>query len=228
MADIEVSENGPFGVHGLELVRLRYNAADDSREQEWVERFPIDVSERADERGTYWLCRCGQSADKPFCDGSHRGGRPGTEPFDGREHALTSSYRERATIWEGPGGVVRGGAKLCSHAGFCTADGSGPWDMVKSDDAHTHAAMRTMVDHCPSGTLTRAESVDDHDIEHDLPLRVAIVDDGPIFVTGGASVRGTAGIDYEVRNRITLCRCGRSGQMPFCDGTHEEIGFADS
>jgi CDGSH-type Zn-finger protein len=35
------------------------------------------------------------------------------------------------------------------------------------------------------------------------------------------------GSPYEVRNRQTLCRCGGSGNKPFCDGTHRINGFAD-
>jgi CDGSH-type Zn-finger protein len=32
---------------------------------------------------------------------------------------------------------------------------------------------------------------------------------------------------YEVRNRVTLCRCGKSRNKPFCDGTHIDINFSD-
>lgn len=50
---ITVGADGPYEVNG----RVRILAADGSL---------IEESERA------WLCRCGASAKKPMCDGSHR------------------------------------------------------------------------------------------------------------------------------------------------------------
>lgn len=33
------------------------------------------------------------------------------------------------------------------------------------------------------------------------------------------------GNKYETESAIALCRCGRSSEKPFCDGTHEDIDF---
>jgi CDGSH-type Zn-finger protein len=41
-------------------------------------------------------------------------------------------------------------------------------------------------------------------------------------VKGGIPVESSDGTMYDVRNRVTLCRCGRSMNKPFCDGGHEE------
>jgi CDGSH-type Zn-finger protein len=39
------------------------------------------------------------------------------------------------------------------------------------------------------------------------------------------AVTSADGRDYEVRNRVTLCRCGSSRNKPFCDGSHVTIRF---
>jgi len=36
-----------------------------------------------------------------------------------------------------------------------------------------------------------------------------------VIVAGSAD-----GFVYEIRNRVTLCHCGYSGNKPFCDGSH--------
>ena len=50
---------------------------------------------------------------------------------------------------------------------------------------------------------------------------------GPLWVRGGIPVTGADGGQYEVRKRVTLCRCGQSKNKPFCDGSHIEAGFKD-
>jgi CDGSH-type Zn-finger protein len=46
-------------------------------------------------------------------------------------------------------------------------------------------------------------------------------------VKGGVPVESADGTVYEVRNRVTLCRCGKSTNKPFCDGTHIDVNFKD-
>ena len=50
---------------------------------------------------------------------------------------------------------------------------------------------------------------------------------GPIWVKGGIRIEGADGKSYEIRNRVTLCRCGQSSNKPFCDGTHASMHFHD-
>ena len=48
---------------------------------------------------------------------------------------------------------------------------------------------------------------------------------GPIWLRGGISLTSADGYQYEVRNRITICRCGASRNKPFCDGSHASLKF---
>jgi CDGSH-type Zn-finger protein len=52
--------------------------------------------------------------------------------------------------------------------------------------------------------------------------------DGPYLVRGAVKIVDPEGNEFEVKGRtIALCRCGSSGNKPFCDGTHVRVGFRD-
>ena len=48
---------------------------------------------------------------------------------------------------------------------------------------------------------------------------------GPYLVTNVTSLNDSRGEPIDTRPRMALCRCGGSGNKPFCDGTHAGIGF---
>jgi CDGSH-type Zn-finger protein len=53
--------------------------------------------------------------------------------------------------------------------------------------------------------------------------------DGPLIVRGDFLLVDQDGAEIDPgRATIALCRCGKSGIKPFCDGTHKRSGFAAS
>ncbi len=54
---------------------------------------------------------------------------------------------------------------------------------------------------------------------------IRLVADGPYVTTGGPGVVDHLGRDIRTRPAMAFCRCGQSGRMPFCDGTHALIDF---
>lgn len=202
MADIEVRENGPYVVTGAPVQRRRIVASESGQSIDW------ETSEVFDAPATVFLCRCGGSSNKPFCDASHA-----TNGFVADDVA-TGAYAERSKVL---GADIRDDRSVCVHAAFCTNEVTNVWKLAKKDgDAEAHAQAVAMIDRCPSGALA-------HAIEPDLAVAVSAVDDGPLWVTGGVTISG-----LETRNRVTLCRCGHSANKPLCDGAHKEAGFRDA
>jgi CDGSH-type Zn-finger protein len=51
--------------------------------------------------------------------------------------------------------------------------------------------------------------------------------DGPLIVRGDFRLVDQDGTEIDPgRDTIALCRCGKSGIKPFCDGTHKRSGFS--
>jgi CDGSH-type Zn-finger protein len=57
---------------------------------------------------------------------------------------------------------------------------------------------------------------------------VTPLDNGPLRVEGRARVVDASGKVFETTETILLCRCGHSGNKPFCDGTHNKIDFKEA
>ncbi len=50
---------------------------------------------------------------------------------------------------------------------------------------------------------------------------------GPLQVSGDFILKSSDGKEMETRDVIFLCRCGGSGNKPFCDGSHRRVGLRD-
>jgi CDGSH-type Zn-finger protein len=228
---IKILPDGPYQIQGgIPLVRKSIIRSEYGEALAW--RMDGDVETLPD----YTLCRCGASRIKPFCDGSHA-----TIGFEGTETADSRSYVERQKSYRGKGLVMNDDRPLCIHAGFCHNRITDAWKLTKKTaDTQVRVQLIGMIEHCPSGALSYTLTDDlppDDDVclkpntggvwgmEPGLAKAIAVIPDGPLWVTGGVPVVRSDGVALEVRNRVTLCRCGRSKNKPFCDGTHAEIGF---
>jgi len=56
-------------------------------------------------------------------------------------------------------------------------------------------------------------------------LSVSPIKDGPLMVKGNISISAGSGRVAWHGTKAALCRCGESGNKPFCDGTHKKVGF---
>lgn len=172
----------------------------------------------------YELCRCGESGNKPFCDQSHE-----LFGFDGTEAAGNTPYMDRIeppTV--GPEITLLDVVKYCASARFCDRNG-GAWDRTRaSDDPESKAIATEIVFNCPAGRLALLNK-QGQPVEPVFEPSIAVIFDdykgkiGPIWVRGGIPIESSDGAFYEIRNRVTLCRCGQSKNKPFCDGTHVDL-----
>jgi len=57
------------------------------------------------------------------------------------------------------------------------------------------------------------------------PVTIRACANGPYEVSGLAAILADDGSVIKEGEKAYLCRCGQSARKPFCDGTHNKIGF---
>lgn len=213
---IEIEENGPYLLYGdIPLSELAPVMTFNGEPVEWH-----TLREIAPEGDPVELCRCGQSSQKPFCDLTHL-----VQRFDGTETADRRPLDERSSTRRHGEDAITGDSRLCWSAGFCGTRTTNIWRLLEeSEDPAKQELMRDMIWHCPAGRLILLDA-EGNEVEPELPQDVAVLPGGPLWVRGGIPITGSDGTQWEVSNRVTLCRCGQSANKPFCDGTHASLHF---
>jgi CDGSH-type Zn-finger protein/truncated hemoglobin YjbI len=213
-SDIRTAANGPYLVTNAERIC------------DWLGReLPV--------RPQMALCRCGASAIKPYCDGSHT--RVGFS--DEKSPNRVPDQREthvglQMTVYDNRG--------ICQHSGLCSARLATAFrpdqePFVAPSAGRMDEIIRGVRD-CPSGALSYAidgvEAREQVDWSGRRDPMIQVTKDGPYRITGGLPLRDHRGEDVtraegSSREHYALCRCGQSQNKPFCSGMHWYVDFHD-
>lgn len=61
-----------------------------------------------------------------------------------------------------------------------------------------------------------------------MSVKITVNNNGPLRLEGDFNISDALGKEFGLAGRtvISLCRCGMSGNKPFCDGSHARQGFS--
>lgn len=126
----------------------------------------------------------------------------------------------------------------CIHATTCYKElievfnpRNRPW--VNMQGAPTDRIIE-VVEKCPTQALYYKWNKDIKEGKHSAPkerqeevkrTEVKVMKDGPLIIRGNFKVFDEQGNELKTMKLTSLCRCGNSNKMPFCDGSHRKIGF---
>lgn len=210
--EIKVQLDGPYLVSGVADLR------------NWL-------GEELEHFASMSLCRCGQSSNKPYCDGTHS--RTG---FSGAKDP--KRIPGKRDTYEGQQIEILDNRGICAHSGFCTdrlasVFHTGQDPFITPSGGRLDEIIQS-VRACPSGALSYAiDGLEARNlVDQPRPASIEVSKDGPYRVTG--SVRLVDEFDNEVpraegssREHYSLCRCGCSQNKPFCSGMHWYVKFTD-
>lgn len=120
--------------------------------------------------------------------------------------------------------------KLCIHSAICFKGlpevfdpKARPWVNINGADAEH---IIEQVGKCPSGAL----SIDTKDEPTPLDAKptetqtqIQLQASGPLLVKGVVLIQWPDGREEKKEGNVALCRCGASGNKPYCDGSHRKL-----
>jgi uncharacterized Fe-S cluster protein YjdI len=127
--------------------------------------------------------------------------------------------------------------KVCIHSAICWKGlievfnpKERPW--IKMDGATTEK-ITEQVRQCPSGALSyylNAEAVADVPADKVVAeaaqiMKVEVTLNGPYLIKTECLIVHNDGREEAKTGTVALCRCGASGNKPYCDGSHRKVGF---
>jgi uncharacterized Fe-S cluster protein YjdI len=144
----------------------------------------------------------------------------------------------------------------CVHASYCYRElievfdpSKRPWvDMFGA----TTSQIIEVVDMCPTEALAwkwndeeKNKEIDPKHLNHinfrrpeligsvneapeEKHITAKVMPDGPLVISGSFTLNYDGHSKDVNESLISLCRCGASNHMPFCDGAHRKTGFNDN
>lgn len=116
---------------------------------------------------------------------------------------------------------------LCIHSKLCWTQLPEVFNpkvkkWVNPDGAPTEKII-DQVKKCPSGALSIKDS--EKNTANENTNKIEIASNGPILIKGNCEIKHSDGRVETKENITALCRCGQSGNKPFCDGSHKTSNF---
>ena len=116
--------------------------------------------------------------------------------------------------------IIRFDSKTCIHARRCVLGLPGVFDpdarpWIKPGDTDPDRIVK-VIEACPSGALTYSRKSGPGEAAPETNT-ARVWENGPLELHGDLHING-----QPPRTRAVLCRCGRTGNPPFCDNSHRD------
>lgn len=140
---------------------------------------------------------------------------------------------KRVQTYGAAGITVTFDPNVCVHSAVCLKALPAVFDVRRrrwvAPEAAPAADVAAAIDRCPSGALRYVlEGRPDTAAEEPTGEAAAVIQasrNGPLLVRGPFELVDEEGKRIATGERAALCRCGGTGNQPFCDGSHRRIGF---